>query len=59
MADAKIDSVFEIAPDDAEEARLDNVADAEIDAGQGVPHEKVRAWLLRLAKGEVVPPPTA
>ena len=59
MADAKIDSVFETAPDDAEEARLDRVAGAEIDAGHGVPHEKVRAWLLRLAKGEIVPPPTA
>lgn len=32
-------------------------AEAEIDAGTGVPHAKVREWLLKLAKGEVVPPP--
>lgn len=32
-------------------------AEAEIDAGQGVPHEAVREWLLKLARGEVLPPP--
>lgn len=43
---------------DAEvEARAIAEAEAEIDAGKGVPHAKVREWLLRLAKGEVVPPP--
>ena len=59
MADADINSVFETPLDDAEEARLEALADAEIDAGQGVPHAKLREWLAKLAKGESVPPPTA
>jgi predicted transcriptional regulator len=58
MADARMESVFDIPLDEAEEARLDAQAEAEIDAGQGVPHEKVREWLLKLAKGERTPPPT-
>ena len=53
--DAK--SVFETPLDEAEEARLDALAEAEIDAGKGVPHEQVREWLAKLAKGEKVPPP--
>jgi hypothetical protein len=53
MADTKIESVFDIPPDEAIEA----AADAEIDAGNGVPHEVVREWLLKLAKGEKAPPP--
>ena len=54
MAEPK--SVFYEIDDDIE-ARAIAEADAEIDAGKGVPHAKVREWLLRLAKGEVVPPP--
>jgi len=57
MSDAK--SVFDTPLDEDEEARLDAIADAEIDAGKGVPHEKVREWLSKLAKGERLPPPTA
>ncbi len=45
--------------DDEAEARAIVAAEAEIDAGKGVPHERVRAWLLKLAKGEVEPPPCA
>jgi len=56
-SDAK--SVFDTPLDDAEEARLDAIADAEIEAGKGVPHEKAREWLVKLAKGERVPPPSA
>jgi predicted transcriptional regulator len=41
------------------EARAIAEAEAEIDAGFGVPHEKVRKWLLELARGELKPPPTA
>lgn len=52
-------SVFDTAPDAQDEARRDAQADAEIEAGKGVSHAKVRAWLLRLAKGEKVPPPAA
>jgi hypothetical protein len=59
MAEAENKSIFGIEPDEAEEARLDAAADAEIEAGFGVPHERVREWLLRLAKGEKVPPPVA
>jgi predicted transcriptional regulator len=59
MADAKLKSVFDMPPDDAEEARLDALADAEIEAGQGVPHEVVVEWLLKRAKGEKAPIPTA
>ncbi len=59
MADTDAKSIFDIEPDAADEARLDALADAEIDAGLGVPHERVRAWLLKLAKGERAPPPAA
>jgi predicted transcriptional regulator len=45
--------------DEAAELLLDAEANADIDAGRGVPHAKVREWLLKLAKGERVPPPTA
>jgi len=43
--------------DEAAEQRAIEQAEAEIDAGLGVPHERVREWLLKLARGEVVPPP--
>jgi predicted transcriptional regulator len=51
-------SVFETKLDEAEEARLDALADADIDAGKGIPHEQVREWLKKLAKGEKVLPPS-
>jgi predicted transcriptional regulator len=54
MDDAK--SIFDEI-DEAEEARAITEAEAEIDAGQGVPHKKVRQWLRRLAKGKAAPPP--
>ena len=54
MDEAK--SVFdEIDP--AEEARAIEEAEAEIDAGKGISHSKVRRWLRKLAKGKFVPPP--
>jgi predicted transcriptional regulator len=59
MAISDAQSVFDTPLDDAEEARIDAIADAEIDAGKGVPHKRVREWLARLAKGERVPPPSA
>ena len=59
MADVDARSVFDTPLDDAEEARLDAIAIAEIEAGKGVPHAKVREWLIKLAKGEKVPPPSA
>jgi predicted transcriptional regulator len=39
------------------EARSIAEVEAEIDAGKGVPHAKVREWLLKLAKGENIPLP--
>ncbi len=59
MAETKADPLFDLPLNEAEEARLDAEADAEIEAGKGVPHERVREWLMRLMKGERVPPPTA
>jgi predicted transcriptional regulator len=54
MAEPK--SILEqIDPD--EEAAAIAEAEAEFDAGKGVPHEKVREWLLKLARGEITPPP--
>jgi predicted transcriptional regulator len=43
--------------DDNIEARAIAEAEAEIEAGKGVPHAKVRRWLLKLLTGEVIPPP--
>lgn len=57
MADSKTKSVFNTQADEAEEARLDAKAEAEMDAGNGIPHEQVREWLAKLGKGEKVPPP--
>ena len=53
---AEVKSVFEQI-DDESEARAIAEAEAELDAGKGIPHEKVREWLLKLAKGEILPPP--
>ncbi len=59
MAVSEPKSVFETPLDEVEEAGLDAIADAEIEAGKGVPHERVREWLAKLAKGERLPPPSA
>jgi len=58
MAEPEAKSIFDIPPDEAEEARLDAEAEADFAAGRVVPHERVHEWLLKLAKGEKVPPPT-
>ena len=58
MAQTKSESVFDLPLDGATEAAADATADAEIEVGKGVPHERVREWLLKLAKGERAPPPT-
>jgi predicted transcriptional regulator len=59
MAEPNVKSIFDIAPDAATEARLDAEAEADYAAGRFVPHESVREWLLKLARGEKVPPPEA
>jgi predicted transcriptional regulator len=57
MAETKAESIFNMPPDAEAEARLDAEAEADVAAGRVVPHERVREWLMRLAKGERVPPP--
>jgi hypothetical protein len=51
---AEVKSVFDQIDGEAE-ARA--IAEAEFDAGKGIPHEKVREWLLKLGGGEITPPP--
>jgi predicted transcriptional regulator len=59
IAENETKSILDLPLDEAEEARLEAEADAEIDTGKGVPHERVREWLLKLIRGEKVPPPEA
>jgi len=59
MAEPDSASIFDVEPDAALEARRDAEAEAEIDAGLGVPHSRVRLWLAKLAKGERGAPPRA
>jgi predicted transcriptional regulator len=59
MAESKTKSIFDLPLDEAAETAADAAADAEIEAGKGVPHERVREWLLKLAKGERLPPAEA
>ena len=57
MTETRARSVFDMPPDAAAETRLDAEAEADCADGRVVPHERVRDWLARLAKGEKVPPP--
>jgi len=59
MAEPDARSIFDTPPDAAVEARLDAEAEADYAAGRVVPHERVREWLAKLARGEKVPPPEA
>ena len=43
-------SVFNEINDEAGQRAIEQ-AEAEIDDGRGVPHERVRGWLLKLARG--------
>jgi hypothetical protein len=52
-------SIFAVPLDEVEEARFDEAAEAEIDAGHGVLHSQVREWLAKRGRGEKVPPPWA
>ena len=58
MGDPDVDAKLDIeAEDPAEAARLDARGLADIAAGRVVPHERVREWLAKLAKGIREPPP--
>jgi predicted transcriptional regulator len=59
MVEPKPKSLFDMEPDAAHEARLDAEAEADVAAGRVVPHERVREWLTKLARGEREPPPEA
>lgn len=58
MANAGSKSVSDSILGESEESRPDALAEADIAAGQGIPHEHVREWLALRAKGKKVPPPT-
>jgi predicted transcriptional regulator len=45
MAEPESKSIFDKELNEAEEARLDAEADAAIDAGQFVAHDRVAEWL--------------
>jgi predicted transcriptional regulator len=57
MADDETKSVFDIEPDEAEEARLDAEAMAAYRAGRVVPHAKVVEWLDSWGTDNVLPRP--
>jgi predicted transcriptional regulator len=57
MPDQKVNSVARIQTDEVREARLDAEAMVAAAEGRVVPHEEVREWLTKLAKGERVPRP--
>jgi hypothetical protein len=59
MSEDEVKPVFDIAPDEALEARLGAEAEAAYQAGRVVSHERVTEWLEKLANGERVPPPRA
>ncbi|HEV7278038.1 MAG TPA: hypothetical protein VGN80_17290 [Devosiaceae bacterium] len=53
---AKPATLFDIEDRDAKMRAIDE-ARAEFEAGRGVPHDQVRAWLQDLAAGRRTPPP--
>jgi hypothetical protein len=55
MAEPK--SIFDEIDEETEKRAIAE-ARAEIAAGKGVPHEKVRVWLKKLADGKIEPPPS-
>jgi predicted transcriptional regulator len=57
MADTEPRFVFDIEPDEAEEARLDAEAMAAYRAGRVAPHAKVVEWLKSWGKPDVLPRP--
>ncbi|MBC7637866.1 MAG: antitoxin [Acetobacteraceae bacterium] len=58
MANSKVQSLFHVPPDEAEEAHLDALADADFDAGQFVSHDDVVKWLKSWGQADELPCPT-
>ncbi len=59
MNDTPSELTLDFGADPEEEARLDAEAITAFRTGRVVPHEVVREWLSKLARGERVPPPRA
>jgi predicted transcriptional regulator len=57
MADTQAASIFDTEINEAEETRLDAIADAEIDKGLFISHEQVGAWLKSGRKHDILPRP--
>ena len=57
MAKNKHDTLFDPPPDEAKEARLDALADAEIEAGKDIPHAQVAKWLKSWGAPNELPRP--
>ncbi|WP_448207626.1 hypothetical protein [Azospirillum sp. sgz302134] len=51
-------NLFDQEDEELEEQALAE-AEAELAAGKGVPHDRVRSWLKSLAAGRYEPPPGA
>lgn len=58
MAAPKLQSIFDVPPDSAEESRLDALADADFDAGRSVAHGDVVKWLRSWGQADELPCPT-
>jgi predicted transcriptional regulator len=56
MDDNERQSIFDLEPDRDHEARLDAEAEADYASGRVISHERVREWLMKLAKGKKDPP---
>ena len=57
MAETELDSIFDIQPDEAAETAADQVARAQIAAGNGIPHAEMMAWFQTWGKAGRPPPP--
>ena len=57
MAEPDTKWIFDTPQDEAEEARLDAQAEAEIDAGKYVTHDRVVAWLKSWGTAKPLPRP--
>jgi hypothetical protein len=57
MAKPDTKSIFDGEPNPTDDVRLDAQADAEIEAGQFIPHSKVVTWLQSWSTANKLPRP--
>ena len=55
MAETDPDPIFDVPLGEAAKAAAGAAAEAEIDAGKGIPHARVRAWLESWGKPNELP----